>query len=207
MLAPYFLPSPTHVGMCGWAQWDVELPPWANGSPEEFVRLHREALESPYVTAHLHHWIDLVFGYKQQGPEAVKADNVFYYLTYAGAVNIDEIEGGQAWPRVLACACTCVCVVGSTMFTALWLGTCDHQTHTSGAPRKCRLRTSGSAPPSCSRRPTLHGVLTCDHGVIWRWIWRSCVTWWAGKWRAVLLQLTRMAVLPRSVCPVREPRR
>ena len=198
---------PAHVGMCDCTQWDVELPPWANGSPEEFVRLHREALESPYVTAHLHHWIDLVFGYKQQGPEAVKADNVFYYLTYAGAVNIDEIEGGQAWPRVLACACTCVCVVGSTMFTALWLGTCDHQTHTSGAPRKCRLRTSGSAPPSCSRRPTLHGVLTCDHGVIWRWIWRSCVTWWAGKWRAVLLQLTRMAVLPRSVCHVREPRR
>ena len=89
-------------------QWDVELPPWANGSPEEFVRRHREALESPYVSAHLHHWIDLVFGYKQQGPEAVKADNVFYYLTYADAVNIDEIEGMPHVPcvqrRLWSCA-------------------------------------------------------------------------------------------------------
>ncbi len=41
---------------------DVELPPWANGSPERFLALQRAALESPYVSANLHHWIDLVFG-------------------------------------------------------------------------------------------------------------------------------------------------
>jgi hypothetical protein len=33
-----------------------------------------------------------VFGYKQRGPEAVRATNVFYYLTYEGAVNLDAIE-------------------------------------------------------------------------------------------------------------------
>ncbi len=44
------------------------------------------------MSAHLHEWIDLIFGYKQRGAEAIKADNVFYYLTYAGAVNIDAIE-------------------------------------------------------------------------------------------------------------------
>ena len=27
------------------------------------------------MSSHLHHWIDLVFGYKQQGEEALKADN------------------------------------------------------------------------------------------------------------------------------------
>lgn len=65
---------------------DVELPPWA-ASPEDFIRIHRAALESDYVSAHLHEWIDLIFGYKQRGPRAVEAGNVFYYLTYYGAVN------------------------------------------------------------------------------------------------------------------------
>lgn len=36
---------------------DVELPPWAKGDPYKFIRIHREALESDYVSAHLHHWI------------------------------------------------------------------------------------------------------------------------------------------------------
>lgn len=38
-------------------------------------------------------WIDLIFGYKQQGPEAVAANNVFYYLTYYGTVpNRENLE-------------------------------------------------------------------------------------------------------------------
>lgn len=52
----------------------VKLPPWAE-SPEEFVSKLREALESEYVSRYLHLWIDLIFGYKQRGEEAVKADN------------------------------------------------------------------------------------------------------------------------------------
>ena len=44
----------------------VDLPPWSRGCAREFVRLHRQALESEYVSANLHHWIDLCFGYKQQ---------------------------------------------------------------------------------------------------------------------------------------------
>lgn len=71
---------------------DVRLPAWAKGSAEEFVRIHREALESDYVSANLHHWIDLIFGYKQKGDAAVDADNVFYYLTYEDAIDIDQIE-------------------------------------------------------------------------------------------------------------------
>ena len=59
---------------------DVLLPPWA-ASPDDFVRTHRAALESDYVSAHLHHWIDLIFGYQQRGPAAAEALNVFYYLT------------------------------------------------------------------------------------------------------------------------------
>uniref|UniRef100_A0A671M502 Neurobeachin-like protein 2 n=1 Tax=Sinocyclocheilus anshuiensis TaxID=1608454 RepID=A0A671M502_9TELE len=69
---------------------DVLIPPWAS-SPEDFIRKHRKALESEHVSAHLHEWIDLIFGYKQRGPEAVEALNVFYYCTYEGAVDLDAI--------------------------------------------------------------------------------------------------------------------
>ncbi|BFG00947.1 neurobeachin [Drosophila madeirensis] len=69
---------------------DIELPPWAK-SPEEFVRINRMALESEFVSCQLHQWIDLIFGYKQRGPEAIRATNVFYYLTYEGSVDLDGI--------------------------------------------------------------------------------------------------------------------
>ncbi|XP_017789019.1 PREDICTED: neurobeachin [Habropoda laboriosa] len=69
---------------------DVELPPWAS-SPEEFIRINRMALESEFVSCQLHQWTDLIFGYKQKGPEAVRATNVFYYLTYEGSVDLDTI--------------------------------------------------------------------------------------------------------------------
>uniref|UniRef100_A0AAR2L756 Neurobeachin-like protein 2 n=1 Tax=Pygocentrus nattereri TaxID=42514 RepID=A0AAR2L756_PYGNA len=69
---------------------EVFLPRWAS-SREDFIRKHRKALESEHVSAHLHEWIDLIFGYKQRGPEAVEALNVFYYCTYEGAVDLDAI--------------------------------------------------------------------------------------------------------------------
>ena len=40
---------------------DVELPDWAH-SPAHFLQTHRAALEGSYVSANLHHWIDLIFG-------------------------------------------------------------------------------------------------------------------------------------------------
>jgi hypothetical protein len=63
-------------GHCVWTKQvgDVGLPPWAS-TPRDFVRINREALESDYVSEHLHEWIDLIFGYKQQGEEAIAADN------------------------------------------------------------------------------------------------------------------------------------
>ncbi|XP_060090674.1 neurobeachin isoform X5 [Heteronotia binoei] len=70
---------------------DVELPPWAK-KPEDFVRINRMALESEFVSCQLHQWIDLIFGYKQRGPEAVRALNVFHYMTYEGSVNLDSIS-------------------------------------------------------------------------------------------------------------------
>ena len=70
---------------------DVSLPVWAKGDPKDFIRIHREALESRYVSENLHDWIDLVFGFKQRGAQAVDAMNVFIHLTYDGEVDIDAI--------------------------------------------------------------------------------------------------------------------
>lgn len=69
----------------------VALPPWAKGSAAEFVRLHREALECEFVSTNLHSWIDLIFGFKQRGADAIDADNVFFHLTYEGAVDLAAI--------------------------------------------------------------------------------------------------------------------
>uniref|UniRef100_A0A3B3V4F2 Neurobeachin n=1 Tax=Poecilia latipinna TaxID=48699 RepID=A0A3B3V4F2_9TELE len=69
---------------------DVDLPAWAK-KPEDFVRINRMALESEFVSCQLHQWIDLIFGYKQRGPEAVRALNVFHHLTYEGSVSLDSI--------------------------------------------------------------------------------------------------------------------
>ncbi|WBW74413.1 beige protein-like protein Lvs1 [Schizosaccharomyces osmophilus] len=71
---------------------DVILPPWAKGDPAIFVQKNREALESKYASSHLHEWIDLVFGYKQRGEEAVESTNVFHNLSYQGSVDLEDIE-------------------------------------------------------------------------------------------------------------------
>ena len=76
---------------------DVQLPRWVEGKQaddlaskirraDDFIYKHRKALESDHVSSQLHHWIDLVFGYKQRGKEAVKACNVFQAYSYDGKI-------------------------------------------------------------------------------------------------------------------------
>ncbi|KAL1216555.1 Protein SPIRRIG [Cardamine amara subsp. amara] len=81
---------------------DVFLPPWARGSVREFILKHREALESDYVSENLHHWIDLIFGYKQRGKAAEEAVNVFYHYTYEGNVDIDSVTDPAMKASILA---------------------------------------------------------------------------------------------------------
>ena len=60
---------------------DMELPPWCSG-PDEFIFLNRVALESKIVTQSLNGWVDLIFGYKSRGKEAVQAFNDFHPFSY-----------------------------------------------------------------------------------------------------------------------------
>ena len=52
-------------------------PPSSSSSSDakDFTSKCLDALECDYVSERLHHWIDLIFGYKQQGIEATKANN------------------------------------------------------------------------------------------------------------------------------------
>ncbi|OMJ89253.1 hypothetical protein SteCoe_8641 [Stentor coeruleus] len=70
---------------------NIILPKWTN-SAYDFIKINREALESEQVSANINKWIDLIFGYKQQGIEAEKALNVFYYLTYENNVDLEKIN-------------------------------------------------------------------------------------------------------------------
>eukprot|EP01060_Flectonema_neradi_P029901 TRINITY_DN4243_c0_g1_i1.p1 TRINITY_DN4243_c0_g1~~TRINITY_DN4243_c0_g1_i1.p1 ORF type:complete len:946 (+),score=137.53 TRINITY_DN4243_c0_g1_i1:93-2930(+) len=72
----------------------VELPPWAD-SPDEFVSINRTALESLHVSANIHHWIDLVFGYQSRGDAARDADNLYHPFTYETADVSDESVRAQ----------------------------------------------------------------------------------------------------------------
>lgn len=56
----------------------------------------RKQLESEDTSKNLGKWIDLIFGVKSRGKEAVESNNVFFYLTYEENVskinNKDEKE-------------------------------------------------------------------------------------------------------------------
>jgi hypothetical protein len=63
----------------------VYLPRWAHNSAVDFVYLLRKALESDIVSAKLHSWIDLIWGFKQQGSDADLTFNTFVPSLYDGA--------------------------------------------------------------------------------------------------------------------------
>ncbi|KAF8066311.1 GFS12 [Scenedesmus sp. PABB004] len=88
-----------HAGMT-----DLAVPAWAGG-PDAFVALHRAALESEYVSANLHKWIDLTFGVALSGAAGLAAKNIHLPAgagagagggAGAGAANAAAAGGGAA---------------------------------------------------------------------------------------------------------------
>ncbi|CAD8202316.1 unnamed protein product [Paramecium pentaurelia] len=73
---------------------NVQLPFYSNKNPFYYVAQNMIALESEYAIK-LNEWIDLIWGYKQQGNAAIDSFNVFYPLTYSnfdeGSIEINEL--------------------------------------------------------------------------------------------------------------------
>ncbi|KAF4317599.1 hypothetical protein JM18_007437 [Phytophthora kernoviae] len=91
-LARHFTPGQDVSTTAGLSR-DVTLPPWA-ASPYDFVRLHRLALESDFVSSNLHHWIDLIFGCKQSGSVAVDALNSYHIACYPERLDLSTSSDG-----------------------------------------------------------------------------------------------------------------
>ena len=62
---------------------DVILPRWCNEDPTKFIIRHQMVLETKECSSTIASWIDLIWGFKQSGPEAVDANNTFDYHMYA----------------------------------------------------------------------------------------------------------------------------
>lgn len=71
---------------------DIELPQWCLGDPRFFVNFQKKALESNFASLNLQKWIDLIFGERQKGKMAVESLNIFYFLTYEDAIDINLYE-------------------------------------------------------------------------------------------------------------------
>lgn len=56
-------------------------------------------LESDVVSSEICHWIDLIFGYKQRGQDAVDNLNVYYYLTYEDYSNCLDNEDDEVYRK------------------------------------------------------------------------------------------------------------
>ena len=69
---------------------NVELPAWSK-TPHDFIHKHLKALESDVCSAEISNWIDLIFGFKQTGQNAIDSDNTFDPHMYKNN-SVDETD-------------------------------------------------------------------------------------------------------------------
>ena len=71
---------------------NVNCPIWSNDDPYKMITILFYAFESFNVSSNINNWIDLVFGFKQRGEEAEKANNIFMNATYPSEINIEKYD-------------------------------------------------------------------------------------------------------------------
>ena len=69
---------------------DFELPQWTVGDPRKFILILKKVFENRKISQNLNYWIDLIFGYKMYGIEAIKSYNTYRKACYP--INMEELE-------------------------------------------------------------------------------------------------------------------
>ena len=69
---------------------DVELPPWSDDVPTNFITEKRKLLEKSNIK--INKWIDIIFGNYQRGEKAEEIHNIFQAQTYERMVKIENIK-------------------------------------------------------------------------------------------------------------------
>ena len=61
---------------------NVDIPKWAEKDNYKFVYLKKKYFESEEISLHLNKWIDLIFGFKTRGKDAIVSRNLFFPEAY-----------------------------------------------------------------------------------------------------------------------------
>ena len=69
---------------------DFVLPKWSGDDPRKFILVLKKLLESKKISENINYWIDLIFGYKMNGIEAIKSFNTYRKACYP--INMEEME-------------------------------------------------------------------------------------------------------------------
>ena len=74
---------------------DVLIPSFYKNNAFRMIYELRKLLENNKVSADIGKWIDLIFGYNQNGDRAKKLNNVFFHLTYENCMKNIEITNDE----------------------------------------------------------------------------------------------------------------
>ena len=71
---------------------DVECPAWSGNDPYKLIAYLNLAFESDLISSTIGGWIDLIFGFKQRGKEALMNNNVYMFNSYPDLVDIENMS-------------------------------------------------------------------------------------------------------------------